>query len=772
MDPNSNWKQVQTCMVLCGTWPVELLPEKYRGFYKVAKIFPSLFFFIFMLSLSYGLYLVIIQGDLEDLPPTISLYITYLIISTKTLICQFGGIQRMIKLYVEQDIFLAKTKDEAVLRIRNNYICKAKLCMKAFIFYTPFLSVVFTSTYFFKYYVFWDKNKAKDMVRQQVYHSYLPFDSNEHYLLGLACNAFSSYFIILLYISSSVVLISFLFSISIKLQILQNFLRNLNKYAGNIRKIHKRLSKDQAVFVAVRLCIIEHQNIMKLVLELNSYIKFLLLLEFLANSMQLAANLLAIMDLEFGGIFFCLFVYLFQRFAEIMILHYTADEIKSQSLNLSQAICDSNYYNFNKKSKDCLMLMLLNFLRNLDKYAGNIRKIHKELTEDQAVFVAVRLCIIEHQNIMKFVIELNGYINILLFLEFFTNSLHLAANLLAILEFEISITFIFDVVFLTQKIAEIMVLHYSADEIKSQSLNLSQAICDSTYYNFNKKSKDCLRLMLLSLNLSQAICDSNYYNFNKKSKDCLRLMLLNFLRNLDKYASNIRKIHKELNEDQAIFVAVRLCIIEHQNIMKFVIELNSYINILLFLEFFTNSLHLASNLLAILESLNLSQAICDSTYYNFNKKSKDCLRLMLLFGGIQRMIKLYLEQDIFLAKTKDEAVLRIRNNYICKAKLCMKAFIFYTPFLSVVFTISYFSKYYVFWDKNKAKDMSLNLSQAICDSTYYNFNKKSKDCLRLMLLVSTRTKQSSTSSFYYHWNSRQHTANLVAIMDIEFGGIC
>ncbi|CAH0554006.1 unnamed protein product [Brassicogethes aeneus] len=325
MDPKSNWKEVSILMLLCGTWPTELTPGKYRAFYKVAKIFPSIFFFVFLLSLTYGLYSVITQGDVENLPPSISLYITNLIVSTKTLICQFGGIQRMIKLCVEHDTFLSKTEDEAILKIRRSNIVKAKLFMKAFIFYTPFMGMLFILTHFMEYYVFWNEDKAKDVVRQLPYHSYLPFDSNEHYLWGLVCNAVSAYFVIVLYISSDVMLISFLFSISIRLQILQNFLRNLDKYAGNIRQIHGELTEEQAVFVTIRLCIIEHQNIMKLVIELNSYINFLLLLEFFTNSMQLAANLLAIME----------------------------------SLNLSQAICDSNYYNFNKKSKDCLRLMLL-----------------------------------------------------------------------------------------------------------------------------------------------------------------------------------------------------------------------------------------------------------------------------------------------------------------------------------------------------------------------------------------------------------------------------
>ncbi|CAH0554632.1 unnamed protein product [Brassicogethes aeneus] len=539
----------------------------------------------------------------------------------------------MIKLCVKHDVFLSKIKDEAIVRIRNNYIFKAKLCMKPFINYTPFLGMVFLLSNFLEYYVFWNEEKAKNMVRQLPYYSYLPFDTNEHYLWGFACNVFFVYFAIILYVSNDVMLISVLFFMSVKLQILQNFLRNLGKYAGNIRQIHGELTEDQAVFVTIRLCIMEHQNIMKLVTEINSNIKFVLLLEFFTNSLQLAANLLTIMDLEIGAIFFFVLLYLVQKVAEIMVLHYAADEIKSQSLNLSTAICDSNYYNYNKKSKDCLRLMLLfgaiqrmiklcvkddlflskikdeaivrirkknifkaklfmkpflyytpflgmvfilsnfleyyvfwneekatnmvrrlpyysylpfdtnehylwclachficayyaialfissdillisflffmsvklqilqNFLRNLSKYAGNIRQIHGELTEGQAVFVAIRLCIIEHQNIMKLVTEVNSNIKFVLFLEFFTNSMQLAANLLAIMDLEIGAIFFFVLLYLFQRVAEIMILHYSADEIKSQSLNLSEAICDSNYYNYNKKSKDCLRLMLLCLN--------------------------------------------------------------------------------------------------------------------------------------------------------------------------------------------------------------------------------------------------------------------------------
>ncbi|CAH0547905.1 unnamed protein product [Brassicogethes aeneus] len=169
MDPNSNWKQVSIMMLLCGTWPTELIPSaKYRAFYKVVKIIPMVIYFLFVLSLSYGLYLVIVHGDLKDFPPSMTLYITNLIISIKAIICQFGGIQRMIKLNVEQDYFLSKTKDEALLKIRNDYILKAKLYMKPFIFYTPFSGMIFIGTYFLEYYVFWNEDKAKLMTATEL----------------------------------------------------------------------------------------------------------------------------------------------------------------------------------------------------------------------------------------------------------------------------------------------------------------------------------------------------------------------------------------------------------------------------------------------------------------------------------------------------------------------------------------------------------------------------------------------------------------------------
>ncbi|XP_049820994.1 odorant receptor Or2-like [Aethina tumida] len=91
---------------------------------------------------------------------------------------------------------------------------------------------------------------------------------------------------------------------------------------------------------------------------LNSEIKSLLFLEFLTNSFQLAASLLNAMQMSFSFVLFFNFAFLTQRVVEIMLLHGSADAIKSESLKLSDAIYESKWNEFDKKCTDLLRLML------------------------------------------------------------------------------------------------------------------------------------------------------------------------------------------------------------------------------------------------------------------------------------------------------------------------------------------------------------------------------------------------------------------------------
>ncbi|XP_019867275.2 odorant receptor Or2 [Aethina tumida] len=95
---------------------------------------------------------------------------------------------------------------------------------------------------------------------------------------------------------------------------------------------------------------------------------------------------------------------------------------------------------------------------------------------------------------------LNSEIKSLLLLEFLTNSFQLAANLLNIMQMSFNFVLLFNLAFLTQRVVEIMLLHGSADAIKTESLKLSDAIYDSKWNDFDKK---CTNLLRLTLRVSQ-----------------------------------------------------------------------------------------------------------------------------------------------------------------------------------------------------------------------------------------------------------------------------
>nr|QXE93222.1 odorant receptor 42 [Eucryptorrhynchus scrobiculatus] len=153
------------------------------------------------------------------------------------------------------------------------------------------------------------------------------------------------------------------------------------QYAKNIRirKVFISSSiKEQTVIFKVKELIRQHQNIIKFATKLNDGIKNIIFIEYILASVNVAAALLHILTLEFSGeMIFSIFHFLL-LLVQIFILAFTAQEINTQSFNISNAVYESSWIDQSEAIKRMKLIMLMRAQKPLAISIGPFRPMNIE----------------------------------------------------------------------------------------------------------------------------------------------------------------------------------------------------------------------------------------------------------------------------------------------------------------------------------------------------------------------------------------------------------
>ncbi|XP_060534055.1 uncharacterized protein LOC132706624 isoform X2 [Cylas formicarius] len=134
-------------------------------------------------------------------------------------------------------------------------------------------------------------------------------------------------------------------------------------------KFRKLGLRQKDALINLKVLIMEHQGIAEFVKNLNELIKSLLLLEYFLNSLNLAAVSVQFLTCDAGmlvtPIFYLCFVLL-----QVFILGLTTDEIRVQSLALSDALYDGPWHYQNEEVKKMILIVLTRTQRPLELTIG------------------------------------------------------------------------------------------------------------------------------------------------------------------------------------------------------------------------------------------------------------------------------------------------------------------------------------------------------------------------------------------------------------------
>ncbi|XP_019871425.1 odorant receptor 49b-like [Aethina tumida] len=158
-----------------------------------------------------------------------------------------------------------------------------------------------------------------------------------------------------------------------RLKSIQYFLRNSEKLS-NVLKEKYKISLDDARYCVIKSIIKEHSLVIDLIINVKDGCSTFILLDFLLSSLQLGATLLKIYpgfedETIWDKVTALCIVIIINR--TMWLLYYYGSELTYEGRNISIiAYTETAWYDYDKKSKDALLLLMLRSQKDLSLKIG------------------------------------------------------------------------------------------------------------------------------------------------------------------------------------------------------------------------------------------------------------------------------------------------------------------------------------------------------------------------------------------------------------------
>ncbi|XP_060533717.1 uncharacterized protein LOC132706404 [Cylas formicarius] len=373
-------------MVCAGIWKLQL-PTKNGVFcsvYGIYSAFVGIYFPLFVSSLCIQFVASIgTEKNLEDLFQQLSFIIIFSIAEVGALLCQSKDFKQILSSIVEEERQILMATDDEVSRYHATQIkfCNAINSMIIVFVLGTGTSIILEN--------FWKRQQVEPYPNECngsaqkpfIYELYLyKFDPYKYPNVMLSLNYFMLFINVLLIISTKVVFVSCIVFTS-----------------SSLRKLQVVFRKTSATSTSLVELIREHQRVTRFVGKLNDSIRYMILMEYLLNSISVAAASIQFIAFEQGfpispllylvyllvqifalgwttneiqiqfesGFPISPFLCLVYLFVQTFVLGWSANEIQVQSLALGDALYDSPWHEQNDQAKRLILSMIMRSQRPL-----------------------------------------------------------------------------------------------------------------------------------------------------------------------------------------------------------------------------------------------------------------------------------------------------------------------------------------------------------------------------------------------------------------------
>nr|WJJ63307.1 odorant receptor 7 [Pachyrhinus yasumatsui] len=342
-------------MVLGGLWKLPFTKNtSVKRIYFIFSIFMRANFIIFWILLFMELIRVIREH--ADIMNIIFLNLAIIInaskIASKVIIFQKNNVPELYSHVIKEEKLVWEDND---VQIVNTYSKLVKYCSTLMFCQTMSTVVVVLSFFYLGVSSHNSMEKYNTLTNQTLegpflYQYWFPH-KRDHIVVVYALNAWFGYLCIVYNSVTHMMYTNLMVFVASQFKMMQIRLRKLdviavNTYNGNVLLALKKYIKD-------------HQYLISFVQRLNESTKNIVLMEFLLSSLDCASvaaqaiRIKAASDSVFLVFYFSLMV------LQIFVLGWTTNEIKVQSLAISDAIYESKWHLFDKETTQLLQIMMM-----------------------------------------------------------------------------------------------------------------------------------------------------------------------------------------------------------------------------------------------------------------------------------------------------------------------------------------------------------------------------------------------------------------------------
>ncbi|XP_060516103.1 odorant receptor 45b-like isoform X2 [Cylas formicarius] len=348
------------CMISAGIWRLPLPVENVilKKTYTVYRKFVRVCFPIFLASLCIQCTLTLLDKNssktTEELFKQLSYFITLLIVEVATILWQRDEVLRLISFVYEEE--------EKIFRSGEKIIIQAHLKQVHFCKNSNWIVLVFTlfagSTMILETY--WRRFEVEKYNREHNATLPVPF------LFELYCYKFDAekHAAVLHYVNDFAAIINGFRIVSTKTIFFSCIMFVPSVLKQLCIRFRKMGTYEDDIFVILRHLILEHQEVNRFVKKLNDCVKYLILMEYLLDSLNVAATSIQFITYDRKMLASPIF-YISHLFVQTFILAWNANEVKIQSLALADAIYDSPWYKQTMGVKKSLLTVILRAQRPL-----------------------------------------------------------------------------------------------------------------------------------------------------------------------------------------------------------------------------------------------------------------------------------------------------------------------------------------------------------------------------------------------------------------------
>ncbi|XP_030764608.1 odorant receptor 49b-like [Sitophilus oryzae] len=338
------------CMLMWGIWPPEFIKNpSLRTWYLIYKYILVVYVSILAGSLiSEWIRLIIFHKSAERISSSGSLVVTIILLSIKMLIYQKNKIPQRFAKFVEVETDIEDSNDPEVQKIYYTVLRYDRYLNIGVIIATTLAVSSFAIIDIIKLWEIgveaWNFDEASFM-----YELYFPFDKKKYMIVVVAFNLYTIYMGGVLNVVCLLLIYTLIVFSALQLRILRVRLRKFHTFVG---KYGKDISETLYYFI------VKHQKSIEFVETLNQSVKYVMLIEFLLNSANVASVLFYIITVKSTDFFYAICLLALQLL-QVFVIAWISNEVKLESLKVADAVYDSPWYEQDEKIKKLLHIILL-----------------------------------------------------------------------------------------------------------------------------------------------------------------------------------------------------------------------------------------------------------------------------------------------------------------------------------------------------------------------------------------------------------------------------